>query len=214
MKHLERRAIEARPELSDPDSDLESEPDMHWIKNGAGDPMQLDRKSPNVAISYPPSKRTDDLHNIPSPRGSMSSRGSTPIPPTPPSPSIASDSGIIDNYKLGENGHHKPQTYSPTSAALDHNPPPERPSPAAFTPVQKEDSLIFQPKSFEFLTQRMEQDRERQRRKEDKSGFTKGTGNVDEEIEAITQTGREYVGDVFAAMEAEEKTWQTAAKYE
>jgi len=60
----------------------------------------------------------------------------------------------------------------------------------------------------------MEQDRERQRRKEDNSGFTKGTGNVDEEIEAITQTGREYVGDVFAAMKAEEKTWQMAAQYE
>jgi len=51
------------------------------------------------------------------------------------------------------------------------NPAPPAHSPEPYTPVQLEDAAIFEPKYFAIITQRMEQDRERQRRKEDNAGF-------------------------------------------
>jgi hypothetical protein len=51
------------------------------------------------------------------------------------------------------------------------NPAPPAHSPAPYTPVQQEDAAIFEQKYFALIAQRMEQDRERQRRKEDNAGF-------------------------------------------
>jgi hypothetical protein len=51
------------------------------------------------------------------------------------------------------------------------NPAPPAHSPEPYTPVQQEDAAIFEPKYFQLIIQRVEQDRERQRRKEDNAGF-------------------------------------------
>jgi hypothetical protein len=203
----------------------------------------VSKLDPNV----PTSETTLNLHDIPSPQGSMES---TPRPPTPLSPTpppvvdiarhMDVDESIADNqgsspllHSKELDSHHStgsPMKYTPglispavgvvsqgqTPASREyHNPPlPAPTSPKAYTPVQEEDSSFFLPQYFEFVTQRMEQDRERQRRKEDNSGFIKSSGNWDEEIAQITSTGREYVGDVFENAKTERRNWTTASEYE
>jgi hypothetical protein len=105
----------------------------------------------------------------------------------------------------------------PTPASrgeVSRQPPADPSSPKAYTPVQEEDTNIFLQQYFEFVTQRMEQDRERQRRKEDNSGFIKSAGNWDEEIDQIANTGKEYIGDVFDNMDAELNNRSTTAEYD
>jgi hypothetical protein len=191
--YLGRRAVEARPELADIDSDAGSEPDMSWTQSNSH--VEVAVIPPNH-VSEPFYSRNNilqsDLHDIPSPPGSASPLGPTPIPPTPPSPSAAATSTLIKGLVEAE-----------TKSTLP-----------AYTPVQQEDSNIFIPQYFDFVHQRIEQDRERQRRKEDNSGFMKSFGNVDEEIAQITNTGKEYIGDVFAAMAAEQAARTTATEYD
>jgi hypothetical protein len=171
-------------------------------------------------------------------------RPPTPLSPSPPVVEIAQPMEVDELMVLNKaaspllsskelDSHHStssPMKYTPglispaagiisqgptPASREDLNPPLAAPtSPKAFTPVQEEDSSIFLPQYFEFVTQRMEQDRERQRRKEDNSGFIKSSGNWDEEIGQITSTGREYVGDVFENAKVERRNWTTASEYE
>ena len=257
--------MEARPDVPEPFSDNDSEPDMAWMENGtASGFMDMDRESgtANSQGDIPNNWRHNrspiegskiqmgfDTHDIPAPQGSASPMDTTPVPPTPPSPSprpsapiqsLSAENGPslkpvssaisplneADNHQsAGSPMKYSPAIISPAAGApsqdptptsrAELNPVPANPtSPKAYTPVQEEDSNIFLQQYFEFVTQRMEQDRERQRRKEDNSGFIKSTGNWDEEIEQIANTGKEYIGDVFEMMEVEHNNWVTATEYE
>jgi hypothetical protein len=192
--YLGRRAVEARPELADIDSDAESEPDMSWTQSNSNLGVELIPPS-HISEPFPPQNSIlkPDLHDVPSPPGSASPLGPTPIPPTPPFPGVTAIPSLIKELPEAEIN----------SSTLP-----------AYTPVQQEDANIFMPQYFDFVNQRIEQDRERQRRKEDNSGFMKSFGNVDEEIAQITNTGKEYIGDVFAAMATEQEARKIATKYD
>jgi hypothetical protein len=264
MAHLDRRAVEARPELSDAESDADSEPDMSWIKdikNRAPDvfpsssrngtnlatdvPMKEDEET--TSISPMPAEpqlapESEDTHDVNSPPGSFSSLGSSPRPPTPLSPSVASDDSkepksptrgprefspaipsihIEDQpsagspMRLSANELAVSRGASPARVSVDPtsnlNPAPINPtSPQAFTPVQKEDANIFTPKYFELVTQRMEQDRERQRRKEDNSGFLAVSGDLDEEIQQMSNRAKAWTRHDFEHMAREKRDWDLA----
>jgi len=105
---------------------------------------------------------------------------------------------------------------SPTFTANNTNPAdivPNITSPDAFTPVQKEDVNIFTTQYFELINERMEQDRERQRKKEDNSGFVKaantgsGTGATDEEVAQGIGNTDGYVGNTKDWNEMSRITW-------
>jgi hypothetical protein len=206
-KYLNKRAVKARPELLDSTDDEEEEeeeeeaPDMSWIYRK---PMPLvERRKSILAESVAkPSKReeaqTAALHSIRSPPGSRPASteamdihlDSTPEPPTPP-----------------------PESESPSEPASAPNGTVElslsgafQKVVAAYTPVQKQDFIIFEPENFDPLRKRMEQDRERQRRKEDNSGFVR-KGNLDEELIHVMMTGKRYLGG-----DNEERLWAEEAK--
>jgi hypothetical protein len=282
MEYLEKRAVEARPELSDAESEADSEPDMDWIKdlqkvvdkqkqsvsqparNGTpqqkpNDPVKKANKAAGttatVASMNPPSSLSpkpklpqtapgiDDIHDVISPRGSrsvsLSSLGSSPVPPTPLSPSVAS--AELDEPNSPAQLPRKFSTTSPAPAVDDQpsagspirfspvasrgesparasagsasnlNPPPvNATSPPAFTPVQKEDANIFTPTYFGLVTHRMEQDRERQRRKEDNSGFLNVSGDIDEEIQQMADGAKEWTAEDFEQMAREKREWDQA----
>jgi hypothetical protein len=91
------------------------------------------------------------------------------------------------------------------------NPAPINPSsPQAFTPVQKEDANMFTPKYLELVTQRMEQDRERQRKKEDNSGFLAVSGDLDEEIQQMSDKAKAWTKEDFEKMAKEKRDWDLA----
>lgn len=211
---------------------------MTWINNAENtDPMDIDHPITNTSTSTTVNRNLSsinsnkqhglgrDLHDIPSPPGSASPMIRTPIPPTPPSPSVADEHEHKDDSVDTSKTVGSTKAYSPVNISSTNTAPTSQPkedikaqlhpgSPEPYTPVQQEDANIFIPQYFDFAIQRIEQDRERQRRNEDNSGFVKTGGNVDEEIQHIVNTGKDYIGDVFQAMEAEQKAWKTATEYE
>ena len=278
MEYLDKRAVDARPELSDVESDADSEPDMGWIKelqktidaqkkvvsqsstNGAPQkkPNTKKENKANVATKStaspaPPSSKSSklelpqaapevDVHDVVTPAGSrpvsLSSLGSPPVPPTPLSPSVASEQSgeakspaqalrefsptsparAEDQPSAGSPIRFSPaasQGASPARAsagsASNLNPAPVNvTSPPAYTPVQKEDTNIFTPTYFGLVTQRMEQDRERQRRKEDNSGFLNVSGDIDEEIQQMADSAKEWTAEDFEQMAREKREWDQA----
>jgi hypothetical protein len=99
-------------------------------------------------------------------------------------------------------------------SAINLNPQPVNPtSPAAYTPVSKEDSGIFFGQYIQMINQRMEQDRERQRRKEDNSGFVPVSDTMDAEIEEIEAASMEYGAGLFEQMKAEARARERALQY-
>jgi hypothetical protein len=282
MEYLDKRAVDARPELSDVESEADSEPDMSWVKD-----LQKSIDAQKKAISKPPANGTpqkkpkeavkkenkstvtpkttdptklpsskspksglsqaaleaEDIHDVVTPAGSrpmsLSSLGSPPVPPTPLSPSVASDQS--DEMKPSAHASRNFSPVSPTRVADDQpsagspirfspaasqgvspagvsagsatnlNPAPvNATSPPAFTPVQKEDTNIFTPAYFSLVTQRMEQDRERQRRKEDNSGFLNVSGDIDEEIQQMADNAKEWTKEDFEQMAREKREWDQA----
>lgn len=161
-----------------------------------------------------------DIHDIATPPGSKPNSVSstplrTPVAPTPLSPSPSPKQELTQTQteslpSAKQNGTPSPTT-SPTVAKVfsPANPtstevtiePPAQHSPSSFTPVQTEDSNIFTKSYYELATERMEQDRERQRRKEDSSGFVALAGTVDEEVLQILEVptkGDVWVEDLIA----------------
>jgi hypothetical protein len=101
---------------------------------------------------------------------------------------------------------------TPTSAA-NLNLQPGNTSPTAYTPVSKEDANIFSSSYIQLINQRMEQDRERQRRKEDNSGFIPVSDTMDAEIAEFAESSVEYGGSLFEQIKAEARGRETALQY-
>jgi hypothetical protein len=204
-QYVEKRVEEARPPMAEPVGEEDEEPDMSWIH---GEPVKMDVERPSVLGKHDVAEvsrkeetaRTAALHDIPSPKGSNppSPNGmdidfeSTPRPPTPPS-------------NTNGTAYSPTRVYTPTDGAdvaAKSKTFARQASPSSYTPVQKEDSVVFLHENFDLISQRIEQDRERQRRKEDNSGFIK-RGDIDEEMSHIMMTGRRYLGG-----QNEEDWWQ------
>jgi hypothetical protein len=217
--------------MIEPAEDDESEPDMSWINQPldtaalAVSRMDIDEKKPtndNMVAIKSEAKDGDivltDIHDVATPPGSRSPSISTPlrtpIAPSPPSPSPSPRQELTQTTSPSstkQNGTLSPsaspavvKVFSPANVSSANDvtiPPIAVHSPSAFTPVQKEDSNIFTPSYFELATERMEQDRERQRRKEDSSGFVAVAGTVDEEVAQILEVptkGDVWIEDLIA----------------
>lgn len=261
-EQIKRRAAEARPELSDSDSDAESEPEMDWIKDLKTKVASMSDKPKAIGPKPPPGfvtspygtiKSPDDdqdaklhneeLHNIPSPLGSVASSetsGGSLRPPTPLSLSEGAESPARSGTSTPLVGQYSPvrsssldrdmqdpddisDQFSPsqvspaaTSPNADKEAAPEQraTSPSTFTPVQMEDANVFTPKYFELVTQRMEQDRERQRRKEDNSGFLKSAGEPEAEMDQMLSEVRPISASDLEQMKRERKDYQEAKAYD
>jgi hypothetical protein len=103
--------------------------------------------------------------------------------------------------------------YSPSAVrtpSVNPNLQPGNTSPAAYTPVSREDANIFSSTYIQLINQRMEQDRERQRRKEDNSGFIPVSNTMDAEIEEFAQSSVEYGASLFEQMKAEARARDAA----
>jgi hypothetical protein len=195
---------------------LQLGPDVHDIPapQGSASPMNTTPIPPTPPTPSPPPSALGE--SLPVTNGPSLKLSSSAVSPSNETNRLQSAGSPIKYSPTIISPAGDAPSQGPTPASREElNPPPANPtSPKAYTPVQEEDSNIFLQQYFEFVTQRMEQDRERQRRKEDNSGFIKSTGNWDEEIAQIANTGKEYIGDVFEMMEAEYKNWGTATKYE
>jgi hypothetical protein len=102
---------------------------------------------------------------------------------------------------------------TPTSGAHLNLQPGNASSPTAYTPVSKEDANIFSSTYIQLINQRMEQDRERQRRKEDNSGFIPVSDTMDAEIEEFAESSVEYGASLFEQVKAEARGRETALQY-
>jgi CTD kinase subunit gamma CTK3 len=210
-EYVEKRAKEARPELKEwiSGDEEEEEVDMSWVHGVVA--MEVDSNKVVADVGTHVDETRASLADIKSPPGSkpispnvVEVDMSTPKPPTPIQPDAGESNGATDS------------AYSPTRkfSPMDMGVPTEskttaitlpKPQTPTYTPVQREDAAVFQPENFELIQQRLEQDRERQRRKEDNSGFVR-TGNIDEEIEHVMMTGRKYVGG-----QVEREAWKHEA---
>ncbi|KAF2675103.1 hypothetical protein BT63DRAFT_474766 [Microthyrium microscopicum] len=192
----------------------------------------IDTRMPDLHdIPSPPGSRSPSI-NTPT---------KTPIAPTPPSPSPSPPTLPNGHSPSPPNGtsatspaNYTPAIFSPAQPAQlarasgsstapseetspahgvpAEAPPPNRLSPEAYTPVQREDMNVFRADYFALVAERIEQDRERQRRKEDNSGFLM-TGETTEESMDILGRGGGYVGDVFGPMVGERVGWARSGVY-
>jgi hypothetical protein len=199
---------------------------MSWIDK-AGSVSCWTSNSPqerrrSVRDPTPPQDSVDSAMDTPPdtrPYSAMS-----PVPPTPLSPSPSPPAGR--SYPLDGNpstGSLKPSPlYSPAriSAARQTSPmanpnlqPTNTTSPAAYTPVSREDANIFSSTYIQLINQRMEQDRERQRRKEDNSGFIPVSDTMDAEIEEFAESSVEYGASLFEQMKAEARARDAALQF-
>jgi hypothetical protein len=139
----------------------------------------------------------------------------SPVPPTPLSSSPKSPTASIllepepstVSIKMST-PLYSPARETPTSAAIIILQPGN--SPDAYTPVHKEDSNIFSSHYVQLIGARMEQDRERQRRKEDNSGFIPVSDRTDAEIEDFAGSNAVYGTSLFEQMKAEARARNAA----
>jgi hypothetical protein len=212
---------------SEPDMSWVNQPPNAAAEAGSKQEIDDNRPPDEVVLQTSPGAKVvdllmPDLHDVPSPPGSRSpslvlTPARTPVPPTPPSPSASPQHELTQTNppsSTKQNGTHSPSTSPPATKVFSPaNPPSAGTSkllpppiqvphtPSAFTPVQKEDSNIFTQSYFELATERMEQDRERQRRKEDSSGFVALASSVDEEVAqilAVPTKGDVWMEDLIA----------------
>jgi hypothetical protein len=201
---------------------------MSWIDK-AGSVSCWNSNSPqeqrrSVRDPTPPQDSVDSAMDTPPdtrPYSAMS-----PVPPTPLSPSQSPPAG--QSYALDRNpstGSIKPSPplYSPARISAARETPPSAAnlnlqpanisSPAAYTPVSREDANIFSSTCIQLINQRMEQDRERQRRKEDNSGFIPVSDTMDAEIAEFAESSVEYGASLFEQMKAEARARDAALQY-
>jgi len=105
---------------------------------------------------------------------------------------------------------------SPTPLHVPAPEPSAKISPDAFTPVQKEDVNIFTQAYFVLVNERMEQDRERQRKKEDNAGFVRAINSndptgMDEEVREGIGNMDVYVGNTAEWNLRDRSAWAVAA---
>jgi hypothetical protein len=201
---------------------------MSWIdKAGISCDQNSNTPRERRSVRVPTSLQNSvgSASNAPTP-GSHSAM--SPVPPTPLSPSLQSltskereperqnnadgnSTGSIKTSPLYSPARVSTVRETPTSAANLN--PPVNTTPAAYTPVSKEDANIFSSQYIQLINQRMEQDRERQRRKEDNSGFIPVSDTMDAEIEEFTESSMEYGASLFEQMKAEARAREAALQY-